>query len=1057
MPDDKDSTDQSHERKLAAILAADVAGYSKLMADDELATVKALKDARGTFRERIGAHGGRLIDTAGDSVLAEFKSVVEAVQCAVEVQERLGAANEPVPEHRKMHFRIGINLGDIIEEDDGTIYGDGVNVAARLESLAVPGGVMVSDFARQAVEGKLDVGLEDAGAHDVKNIAKPVRAWRVLADGSGSVTPDQDQPTPRVLHRPKVIAGLVASLAVVIGLAVWGVTVRVEVPQMVTADGTPTDNPVLAIPTGPSIAVLPFDDMSGEPGQDYFADGLAEDILTRLSRFSSLRVLGRNTSFQFKGKALDSKVIGERLGADYVLEGSVRRSPENIRVTAQLLDSSDGANVWAESYDYPLTASDLFKLQDEITDRVTTALGSAHGAIAGSGIKAIQAKPPDQLRSYECVLKAQEYVRVTTPEAHLAARTCLLEVLEDEPNYVDALAWLGQMYVEELWSGFNARDDGPAPLEAAFDVLNRAIQLDPEHQLARKVMALAYYFGGNGEQFLIEGRKAVEINVNDTNTLVEMAMFLSYVGRWDEGATLIQRLKHLQSKLPSWHFYTEFNHHYRNGEFEFAAEAARKTLEIPHWGGPFYLAIANAALGNKKLTSDALQQVREINPNISEEEIREVLNWLFIDKAHFALLMDAYHQAIALAEPEAPARPVIAVLPFANMSGDAEQEYFADGITEDIITRLAQFPDFGVIARNSSFQYKGENVDIRAVANELGATYVLEGSVRRSESDIRVTAQLLDATDGTHLWAETYDRDLSAGSIFDIQDNVTEHVVGIIAGVHGVIARSAAVAARARPENLDSYDCVLLAYAYDRIQTAEAFLASKACLEGVLIREPDYVDGLSALAYIAADGYGMGWGISEDERPRLLQDALSAGQRAVALSPDDPKSHWSLAYAEFVAGDVSSFHAHAERALALNPNDASVKGLAGVLMTFSGDYERGLRLIEEAISLNPHYPEWWQFGVAGAHLMADRVEAMLESILKIDQPDNYWTHYWRVVAFASNDKMSEARQSVADLLTVYPGYTITKFREECRVYWNCQPDYIEKGAVQLARAGLPES
>ena len=204
------------ERKLAAILAADVAGYSRLMGDDERATVASLKVAREVFKNHIEAHSGRLIDTAGDSVLAEFKSVVEAVQCAVEVQERLGTDNEPVPEHRKMHFRIGINLGDIIEEDDGTIYGDGVNVAARLEALAEPGGVMISDFARQAVEGKLNVGLADAGTHEIKNIAKPVRAYRVLAEGEAA-------PVARRKARPRIAIAVasVAVVAIIAGVAVW--------------------------------------------------------------------------------------------------------------------------------------------------------------------------------------------------------------------------------------------------------------------------------------------------------------------------------------------------------------------------------------------------------------------------------------------------------------------------------------------------------------------------------------------------------------------------------------------------------------------------------------------------------------------------------------------------------------------------------------------------------------------------------------------------------------------------------------------------------------------
>ena len=321
--------DQEGQRKLAAILAADVAGYSKLMADDERATIASLKVARAVFRERIEAHAGRLIDTTGDSVLAEFRSPVEAVECAVEIQRQLKTINEPAPDHRQMHFRIGVNLGDVIEEADGTIYGDGVNVAARLEGLAEPGGIMLADVARQTVEGKLDVGLADAGEHEVKNIAKPVRAWRVLLDGE-----EAGAPVAKTFRRPKVIAGLAAALAVVIGLAVWGVAVRVEVPQMVMADGTPTDDPILAMPTGPSIIVLPFENLSTESDQKYFADGITIDILSALSRFKGLFVYSKETTFALGADEAGADQAVADLGVRYVLKGSVRRSDDIIRINA---------------------------------------------------------------------------------------------------------------------------------------------------------------------------------------------------------------------------------------------------------------------------------------------------------------------------------------------------------------------------------------------------------------------------------------------------------------------------------------------------------------------------------------------------------------------------------------------------------------------------------------------------------------------------------------------------------------------------------------------------
>ena len=391
--------DQEGQRKLAAILAADVAGYSKLMADDERATIASLKVARAVFRERIEAHAGRLIDTTGDSVLAEFRSPVEAVECAVEIQRQLKTINEPAPDHRQMHFRIGVNLGDVIEEADGTIYGDGVNVAARLEGLAEPGGIMLADVARQTVEGKLDVGLADAGEHEVKNIAKPVRAWRVLLDGE-----EAGAPVAKTFRRPKVIAGLAAALAVVIGLAVWGVAVRVEVPQMVMADGTPTDDPILAMPTGPSIIVLPFENLSTESDQQYFADGITIDILSALSRFKGLFVYSKETTFALGADEAGADQAVADLGVRYVLKGSVRRSDDIIRINAHLLDNESGATVWNQNYDRSLTTENIFELQDNISQKVAAAIAGESGLLSLADAKQSSGSEQPSLTGYECVL-----------------------------------------------------------------------------------------------------------------------------------------------------------------------------------------------------------------------------------------------------------------------------------------------------------------------------------------------------------------------------------------------------------------------------------------------------------------------------------------------------------------------------------------------------------------------------------------------------------------------------------------------------------------------------
>ncbi len=333
-------------RKLAAILVADAAGFSRLMGEDEAATVQALNASRALFREHVRAHGGRLVDTAGDSVLSEFPSAVDAVACAVEIQEALTERNACLSEHRRMQFRIGVNVGDVIVQDDGTLYGDGVNVAARIQALAEPGGIALSEDAQRLVAGKLDVDFIYAGEHAVKNIPRPVRIWRVPIAGQGAVVPNA--------------------------------------------------RPVFGLPFKPSIAVLPFNNMSGDPEQEFVADGLAEDLITALSRIHWLFVSARNSSFTFKGTAVSVGEVARVLGVRYVVEGSVRKAGNRIRVTAQLIDAETGNHVWATRYDREI--ADIFVIQDEISEAFAAAIEPEIGQVERERARR---KAPDSLDCWE--------------------------------------------------------------------------------------------------------------------------------------------------------------------------------------------------------------------------------------------------------------------------------------------------------------------------------------------------------------------------------------------------------------------------------------------------------------------------------------------------------------------------------------------------------------------------------------------------------------------------------------------------------------------------------
>jgi len=358
-------TEDSVKRKLTAILCADVKGYSRMMGEDEVGTFHTLSDYLEIMNTIIEAHRGRVFSSPGDAILAQFASVVDAVQCAVEIQEKIEAKNADVPEDRKMQFRIGVNLGDVIEKEE-QIYGDGVNIAARIETLAEPGGVSISSTVYDHVYKKLKLGYEYQGEHQVKNIAEPVRVYKVATQPEHSGQPAGETKAP---ERPSKTPAIVifAVLALVAAAAIWYFYPRA--PEIEPAS---VDKMAYPLPDKPSIAVLPFNNMSEDPKQEYFSDGITEDIITTLSKTDKLFVIAQNSTFTYKGKQAKVKQVAEELGVRYVLVGSIRKSQDRVRITVKLIDATAGHHLWTERYDRDL--KDIFALQDEITMKIVTAL-----------------------------------------------------------------------------------------------------------------------------------------------------------------------------------------------------------------------------------------------------------------------------------------------------------------------------------------------------------------------------------------------------------------------------------------------------------------------------------------------------------------------------------------------------------------------------------------------------------------------------------------------------------------------------------------------------------
>lgn len=604
-------------RKLVAILAADAAGYSKLMADDEAATLRSLNDARDIFRKRIEVHGGRVIDTAGDSILAEFPSAVEAVDCAVEIQDQLAKRNTQHAEHRRMQFRIGINLGDVIEQEDGTIYGDGVNVAARLQALAEMGGICLSGTAFDQVEGKLPLELKFIGEQQVKNIAKPVRAYRVIAEAK---TSGRRGASPR----PLVAVG---AALIVAGLVALGIAWKLQNPSSERL--ARSNDPAVVMPTGPAIAVLPFNNMSGDQKQDFFADGITEQLITDLSRFRNLYVIARNSTFAYKGRAIDVRQVGRELNARYVVEGSVQRGGDAVRVNVQLLDATNGAHLWAESYERSFKNAKVFGVQDDITARVVSAIGDTHGAIFSSTFEQSAGKGTTSLDAYECVLHSYAYWRVITPAAHLKARDCLERAIQLDPRYAEAWASLARMYVEEYSQGFNPRPD---PLGRAINAAQRAVEFDPRSQLAYMALAVAHFFRHEIDAFNVAADKAIALNPNSADTLAWAGIFVTYANQGDpsdraRGVAMMRKAILMSPAYPTWYHFPIAWDYYYNGKYEEALSETRKMNMPGYYWTRALLVTIYGALGRPEAATADIAALLELNPNFAETMREETRKW----------------------------------------------------------------------------------------------------------------------------------------------------------------------------------------------------------------------------------------------------------------------------------------------------------------------------------------------------------------------------------------------------------------------------------------------
>ena len=619
--------DNGFERKLTAILSADVQGYSRLMDDDEEATVRTLTAYRTAISDLVQQYRGRVVDSPGDNILTEFKSVVDAVNCAVEIQHDLAERNAELPDERKMQFRIGVNLGDVIDEKE-RIYGDGVNIAARIESLSEAGGICVSHSAYDQIKNKLKLGYEYLGEHKVKNIREPVKAYRVL------MAPEFEGKLigfdKKASNNRWIWVAAAAVIVAVVGLGIWQFYSRRP-----SVEPASVENMAFPLPDKPSIAVLPFDNMSDDPKQEYFSDGITEEIITALSKTPKMLVIARNSTFSYKGKAVKIKQVAEELGVRYVLEGSVRKTEGKVRITAQLIDAKTGHHLWAERYDRDL--KDIFDIQDEITKKIITALMVQ---LTEGEFARILDRQTNNIQAFMKILEGSGYFG---EDKYSEGMKCFEEAISLDPQSASAHGWLSWAHLMNVWFGPSATRK--QSLKKAFELAEKCKALDDTHGGCYGALSHAYLMKRDYDKAISEGKRSVELNPNTSTYAVNYGWALRSVGRYEDALLEYERalrLNPLDKARPLEHICTTYNMMRRHEE---AIETCKKVIELAPRSLPSYinLAVAYIELDQMDEAREAADKVLKINPNLSLVSLEKSLPYK--NKADRDLIVNGLRKA----------------------------------------------------------------------------------------------------------------------------------------------------------------------------------------------------------------------------------------------------------------------------------------------------------------------------------------------------------------------------------------------------------------------------
>jgi adenylate cyclase len=598
------------KHKLTAIVSADVKGYSRLLAKDEAGTTRTLNAYKEMMKNLIQQHRGRVVDAPGDTVLAEFASVIDASQCAIEIQKELKARNDELPEPRRMQFRIGINLGEVIEKED-KIFGEGINVAAGIQSLTEAGGICISGIVYDHIKTKLEFRYEYLGKRTLKTITKPVRVYRVLMEPRDvSLLTTWKRRGLNYWKRVHPAIKIIVALAAAAN-AVWQLYPLISHPPVEVASKKKMAFP---LPDKPSIAVLPFVNMSDDPKQEYLADGLAEEIINGLSQCSHIFVIARNSSFTYKGKPVRVQQVAEELGVQYVLEGSLRKTADKVRVTAQLIDALTGRHLFSERYDREL--KDILVMQDEITMKI---LGAVQVKLTAGEDARLRAKGTKNLEAYMKLMQAGKYMGTFNKESQALARQLAEEVIALDPQYPDAYAMLCRIQRQETILGVYKNPE--EALKQAVELGKKAVALDDSSAYAHAMLAFPYGSLKEFDKAISEAEKAVSLGPNSAWAYHALGSSLDYDGRSQEAIPFLEKSIRLSpvSADTTIRLAMAYSH---VGQYEKAVASFKKVLQVygpDHLGAHLWLAGTYTLMGLEKEAQAEVAEVMRIDPKFSLE------------------------------------------------------------------------------------------------------------------------------------------------------------------------------------------------------------------------------------------------------------------------------------------------------------------------------------------------------------------------------------------------------------------------------------------------------